>query len=381
MSSQERASLSALPKESRSHRQHGRSGRAANPQSDGKGSQTPPHPPRSRSGRDQLVGLGGLAPDPTARQSSAAPGKSHRQGITLIELTRLFPDEDAARTWFEAQVWPNGRACPHCGSVRTHEASHAKSPYRCSDCRHYFSVKTGTALEASKIPLRLWAFAIYLEVTSLKGVSSMKLHRDLGVTQKTAWFMLHRIRESWAQETAGPLDGPLEADEMYVGGKHKNKPKAQRPKLGRGKRAKREQVIVAGVKDRATNRVHASPVASNDWETLTAYVRRYATRDTAVYTDEYLSYRNVTDRHDTVKHSQDEYVRGDVHTQGIESFWSLFKRGYVGTYHRMSPKHLHRYLAEFTGRHGIREQDTIDQMRSVCAGLVGRRLLYRELIA
>ena len=147
-----------------------------------------------------------------------APGKSHREGITLMELGDMFPDENAARLWFEAQVWPEGRHCPRCGSERTHEASHAKSPYRCTDCRAYFSVKTGTPLEGSKIPLRKWAFAIYLEVTSLKGVSSMKLHRDLGVTQKTAWFMLHRLREAWAQDKAGPFLGPVEADETYMGG-------------------------------------------------------------------------------------------------------------------------------------------------------------------
>ena len=188
-----------------------------------------------------------------------APGKAHREGITLMQLADMFPGEDAAREWFESQVWRNGRSCPRCGSDRTHEASHAKMPYRCTDCRAYFSVKTGTALEGSKVPLRKWAFAIYLEVTSLKGVSSMKLHRDIGVTQKTAWFMLHRLREAWAQETDGPFDGPVEVDETYMGGRKKNMSKGKRREVfGRGPAGK---PMVMGAKDRATNEIVAKVVS------------------------------------------------------------------------------------------------------------------------
>ena len=308
--------------------------------------------------------------------ASTAPGKFHREGISLMELGELFPDEETARTWFEAHVWPNGRACPHCGSVRTGEVNHAKSPYRCHDCRRHFSVKTGTAMAASKLPLRHWAFGIYLEVTSLKGVSSMKLHRDLKVTQKTAWFMLHRIREAWDVETGVPYAGPVEADEMYVGGKNANKPKHKREKIGGGTRGK---VAVVGVKDRATNQVRAS-VATTDWDLLRSYVRSQVSSGAQVFTDEHPAYKGLPN-HATVTHSTHEYVKGDVHTNGIESFWSMFRRGYYGTYHRISPKHLQRYLNEFAGRHGIRELDTIDQMHAVIAGLVGRRLLYRELTA
>ena len=151
-----------------------------------------------------------------------APGRAEREGISLLEFVDLVPDEDAARRWFEALVWPKGRHCPRCGGTETVEASATSGlPYRCPDCRRTFSVRTGTALAESKIPLRKWALAIYLMVTSLKGVSSMKLHRDLGVTQKTAWFMTQRIREAWVDGEAPPFDGPVEFDETHFGGKRK----------------------------------------------------------------------------------------------------------------------------------------------------------------
>ena len=126
-----------------------------------------------------------------------APGKHYREAISLLQLTTMFPTENKARKWFEERIWGGERHCPRCGSTRTHEAGHGNMPYRCTDCRSYFSVKTGTIMEQSKLPLKKWAIALYLHVTSLKGVSSMKLHRDIGVTQKTAWFMLQRIRKAW----------------------------------------------------------------------------------------------------------------------------------------------------------------------------------------
>ncbi|MYK12904.1 MAG: transposase [Rhodospirillaceae bacterium] len=159
------------------------------------------------------------------------PEKSRRDGLTIVELMDRFPTEDAAREWFEAIIWPNSRHCPKCGSVRTHEASHAKMPYRCSDCRSYFSVKTNTTMQASKIPLRKWAIAVYLCLTSLKSVSSMKLSRDLGVKQQTAWSMLHRIREAWAVAGGDDLDGPVEGDETCFGGKRKNMSLSKRKAL------------------------------------------------------------------------------------------------------------------------------------------------------
>ena len=308
-----------------------------------------------------------------------APGKAHRDGITLMQLVDMFPDEDAAREWFEAQVWPEGRRCPRCGSVRTHECSHARCPYRCTDCRAYFSAKTGTAIEGSKLKFRKWVFAIYLECTSLKGVSSMKLHRDLGVSQKTAWFMLHRIREVWAADKAARFAGPVEVDETYVGGKFKNM-------HGDVRRARRQQAdmgktVVVGAKDRETNRVAARPVDHTDAATLQGFVDEKTEPNATVYTDESRAYAGVPRDHAAVNHSAREYVRGPVHTNGIESFWAMLKRGYVGTYHHWSRKHMDRYVAEFAGRHNARELDTAEQMASVAAGMAGKRLTYRALTA
>ena len=310
-----------------------------------------------------------------------APGKAHREGISMLELAEMFPSESSATRWFESNVWQKGRYCPYCGSVNTTEKkNHKPMPYRCRDCREHFSIRTGTVLERSHISLRKWAFAIYLETTSLKGVSSMKMHRDIGVTQKTSWFMLHRIRESWAQETTEPFDGPVESDESFFGGRRKNMPKSKRKGLeGRGTV---DKVAVVGIRDRPTNQIRAQVVANTDSETLQGFIRDNVKAGATVYTDEATAYSDMPCfNHESVKHSVAEYVRGMVHTQGIESFWSMLKRAHKGTFHKISPKHLQRYINEFAGRHGIRDQDTIEQMQSVVAGMVGRRLMYRRLVA
>ena len=307
----------------------------------------------------------------------AAPGRAYRQGISLIELSEMFPNEATARTWFENQRWSDGIRCARCNGSEVSLVPNAKPmPYRCRPCRQYFSIRTGTVMERSKITLKKWAYAIYLCTTNLKGVSSLKLHRDLKITQKSAWFMAHRIRR--ALKDGGFLAaGPVEADETFVGGKEINKHADRKLRAGRGKVGK---TPVAGVRDRATGHVSAAVVPDISKATLGPFVASRTAPGATIYTDEWWGYRDLPNRQ-TVRHGVGQWVDGQAHTNGLESFWSMLKRGYHGTYHHMSPKHLDRYVSEFATRQNLRELDTADLMGEVAARMVGERLTYAELTA
>jgi transposase-like protein len=298
----------------------------------------------------------------------------------MIQAMRMFPHDAAAEQWFIRVRWPQGPQCPHCGagSHRVQSgAKHKTMPFRCRACRKRFSVRSGTVMQHSNLGYQVWAMAIYLFTTSLKSVSSMKLHRDLDIAQNSAWHLSHRIRAALCSAGTG-FAGPVEVDETYLGGKRKNMPNAVRKQLtGRGPVGK---TAVVGAKDRATKQVVAKAVPATDKHTLQGFVKDHADRQATVYTDEARAYETLPFEHESVKHSVSEYVRGQAHTNGVESFWSMLKRGYYGTFHKLSPKHLDRYVQEFAGRHNLREQDTIDMMGAVVLGMDGKRLMYEDLI-
>ncbi len=317
--------------------------------------------------------------------TAKTPGKAHRKGLTLLEVAAMFHDEDDAREWIAAQRWPDGPHCPRCGSVNVQVGiAHKTMTHRCRDChtgksKTMFSIKTGTVMEGSNLKYRAWAVGIYLFTTNIKGVSSMQLHRAVGISQKAAWFMLHRLRLAFEAEV-GPFTGPVEVDETHMGGKRKNKSLSKRKELtGRGAV---DMTAVAGAKDRATNRVAARVVEHTDGPTLKGFVREHVQPGATLYTDEAVAYKGMPEfDHEAVNHSVSEYVREMASTNGMESFWAMLKRGYQGIYHKMSPKHLDRYVQEFAGRHNARNADTIDQMTGIVAGMEGKRLRYADLIA
>ena len=309
-------------------------------------------------------------------ESKKGPGKAHRRGLTLLEIADKFRDEADAEAWIREIRWPSGPFCPDCGSVNVQEASrHRTMTHRCRDCpgEPFFSLRKGTVMEGSKLPYWVWAVGLYLFTTNLKGISSMKLHRELGISQKSAWFMLHRLRKA-AEIGGGPFVGPVEVDETYVGGLERNKHESKKLNAGRGTVGK---AAVVGAKDRFTGMVSARVVERTNKATLQGFVGEQATGTATVYTDEHGAYDGLPNR-EAVRHSAGEYVRGDAHTNGVESFWSMLKRAHKGTFHRLSEKHLQRYVNEFAGRHNVRELDTEDQMAELVAGMERKRLRYRE---
>lgn len=303
---------------------------------------------------------------------------SKPETISLYEFFKQFPNEEAARQYFENKRWKAGAYCAHCGSTKVVECKdHKPMPYRCNDCRKHFSVRTGTVLAESRLPLQKWLMAIYMMTTARKGIPSTQMARELGITQKSAWFLAQRIRETWLSSFNGDMGNTVEVDETYIGGKEKNKHANKKLRAGRGAVGKQ---AVVGVLERG-GRVVAIPVQSTDRDTLQGIINATVQKGATVYTDEHRSYLNMKGyNHEAVCHSVGEYVRNQAHTNGVESFWALLKRGYYGVYHNMSKQHLHRYVNEYCFRHNTADVSTMTFIEMTVEKMLNRRLTYKELI-
>ena len=289
--------------------------------------------------------------------------------LSLLELFDLFGTDEVAEDWFIKARWPEGLRCAYCDGERVgRRGNHPVMPFHCLDCSKFFSVKTNSVMHSSKLGYQKWAVAIYMFVTRPKGISAHQLRKDLGVTHKTAWHLAHRIRKALEEDDPGIFYGPVEVDEAFVGGKSRNRTRERQRRLGK--------FIVIGMRDRATNRVLATPIRAAYGRILQGFVMAHTDGMAEVYTDEHRGYKGVPRKHRFVNHSRKEYGL----TNGIESFWAGLKRAYKGSYHHMSAKHLHRYVTEMQERHNRRPLGTEDRMKSVVVDGVGKRLRLVDLL-
>ena len=297
-----------------------------------------------------------------------------KNGMSIAGFFRLFPTDDVAGDWFEKRRWPYGVTCPHCESGNVASvAARRPMPYRCRECRKHFSVTSGTVMHGSKLGAQTWLLALFLVVSNPKGRSSVQLAADLGVTQKTGWHLAHRICAALAEGGLPGFEGPVEADETYMGGKARNR---------HARKADPGKAAVIGVKDRASGRVSAVPVHEVTTATATAMVAATTRPGADVFTDGSRVYDPLEAlgfRHARVIHSVGEYVRGHVSTNGVENYWSLLKRAYIGTFHYMSDDHLHRYIEERSFRYNRRDRHVLRRMGEAAAAMDGRSLTYGEL--
>jgi len=297
--------------------------------------------------------------------------------MSTFQIFGMFPNAESARLYLEGRLWPQGAVCPACEKGDRVKARKGGF-YRCNRCLEDFTVRTGTIFERSHVPLNKWLYAMYLLLTSRKGISSLQLSKEIGITQKSAWFLLQRIREACGNDLAA-LRGIVEIDEAYIGGSETNKHANKKLHMGRGPKGK---AIALGMKER-DGRVFAKSITTSDTYTLKFEVEKRVAPGSKVFTDEHTGYETIEGfDHQTIKHGKKEYVRGEVNTNSIESVWAVLKRGLNGVYHHASKKHLDRYLNEFTFRlnEGNVKVPTMDRIDSLVRATKGKRITYRHLI-
>lgn len=299
----------------------------------------------------------------------------------------ITTDETAARAYFEGIRWPNGPFCPHCGSTdkvyRLEGKSHRPGLFHCNACAGQFTVTTGSVMESSHIPLNKWAFGFRLYAASKKGFSAHQLHRMIGITYKSAWFMAHRIREAMDEPKTEPMGGSgktVETDETFIGGLEKNRHNIKRKRMGTGQSGKE---TVASLVERG-GKVRSFHIGEVTQKNLRTALKGHIHKDSRIVSDNAVTSLWVErefGNHHTVSHKHKEYVRGDIHTNTIEGYFSILKRGIVGTYHHVSPQHLHRYLSEFDFRYSNRASvgvEDAERMTRAIKGAEGKRLMYRQ---